>query len=283
METTGVLGCNVYWGMNSDVQAGQTDVEEALATVGFSKKVFPFPSGRALTARAVYSFQDRRHKKGRRIVEKAREDVDRVVYGVLGREEVNGSEVAYGQNTTVRFDKSTGTVEADGALADDVRAAVASFAGKVTDYDLRLFLRRVINMARGVAKRPSGGIYFVPLAGMEVVERAARFVGIVCGDKGKMYVERVMNGEVERANVWDSVEHAVSEAVEDALKMVAKVGKRVSSAKGYKEDVEGLKGLVDEYERLLGAEAKAESIRAKLADAEAAISQKIMELQEAAA
>ena len=272
------FGVNLWWTCPEFVMDGDK-AQAIFEAQGFeADKDLPLPSRKKAVSRAVYSFQDRRHKNGRKVTEKAREGADFVVYGILSQKSKGAETVAYEQDTTVRLDKESDRVEAVGPEADDFYKALDRFTDAVTDEDVRDFLRKVVRMCYGISKRPSGGIYFVPDRFVGIVESAQQALGEL-GIGAKLYVERVMNGEQERQIVWDAVETDIEAQIEQTLKAVARIEKRASSVQSHEAKLDELTGLMDIYRQLLGQEAKYEELAERLEFASNEVAAKLDKLQ----
>ena len=270
-------GVNLWWTIPV-LQVEAKLAEELLAKYGFEKCDMKEPSDRVEVSRAVHSFQNRRTKADRRMAEIASEKGDKVVYGLLDREQVNGSQVDFMQRTTVTYDKNANTVNVTGALVPEVEAALVEYRDKITDVDVRYFLRKVVKMCHGVAKRPTGGIYFVPTQFVGVIDSAKGFLAeLALG--AKLYVERVVDGEQERAIVWEAVEDDLDDQLSTILSSVERVEKRVSALRNQEARIDELRGLMKTYQDLLGREAKYEDMAAKLDAAVATIAQKMTTMQ----
>jgi hypothetical protein len=275
------FGVNVWWTVPGLLKDGKT-AQEALVENGFSKKDMPLPTRRAEVSRAAYSFQNRQGKENRRVTEKALENGNSVVYGILDKEQKDAESVGFEQTTTIRFIKDSGIVMAEGALKGEMMTAFNEYKGKITDEDVRAFLRSVIRKSRGVAKRPSGGIYFVPDKFSSVIESAKKALAAMdCG--ARIYVERVTDGKQERDNVWNSVEEDVRSQIEATLEAVGRIEKRSSSIVGKQAKLEELSELVEVYKELLGEEAKFEAVAESIEDAVKKVSEKMTQLQQGTA
>jgi len=270
------FGVNVWWYLpRLTVEAKQA--QDLLVQHGFEKDDMKEPSDRVEVARAVRSFQNRRTKEDRRLTEVAQEKGDAVVYGILDRTQ-EGDQVGFQQETTVKYDKNANTVSVTGTLTKEVEEALVTYRDKVTDVDVRTFLRRVVRMCQGISKRPSGGIYFVPSRHVGVIESAQQFLEKLATG-ARLYFERVVNGEQERAIVWEAVEDDIDEQLKAVMAGVDRVEKRVSALKNQQDRVEELRGLMKVYQDLLGREAKYEDMATKLDGAVATIAQKMATLQ----
>jgi hypothetical protein len=274
--TTGTgLGVNVWWTVPETVVDGAV-AQALLAKHGFEPTDMKLPSRHLEVSRAVHSFHNRRRKTERRLGEKVKETSDSAIFGILEREQ-EGEQVAFEQQTKVILDKSTGDVSVDGRLKDDVLNALEKYHGKITDEDIRYFLRRVIRMSYGVAKSPNGGIYFVPGKCVMVIDQAQTMLNEM-GTGCHIFMEEILNGVQERSNVWCSVEDDVSDRV---AKVVAKIGQieRLSSIQGKKAEIEKAAGLMSLYKQLLGEEAKYEALAEKIEGAVRLVSEKITTIQ----
>jgi hypothetical protein len=270
------FGVNVWWTVPGvAVDAGVANA----ATAAAGLPAMAQPSRRSEVSRAVHSMQSRRKRNNRRVTEIARQTADTVVYGVLQAEHVNAEQVAYSQGTTIRFNKQNLAVTVEGELAGEVNAAMETFAGKITDVDIRTFLRNTVRAAHGIPKRPTGGIYFVPEAFVDRIERAQVALAEM-GTGAKLYVESVMDGARERSNVWDAVEASIDDELGEVMKNVAQIGRSVKAVKNQEEKVRELGELMNIYTNLLGKEAAHEEIAAKIESAVGVVAEKMAELQE---
>jgi hypothetical protein len=277
-ENSDSFGINLWWTVPELVVPAQ-QVQDLLVKHGFEKSDIKEPSDRVEVSRAVHSFQNRRTKEDRHIAEIANEQGDAVVYGILDPEHsADGDSVDFKQRTTVRYDKNTNVVSATGELADKVEAALGEYRDKVTDQDVRYFLRKVVRMCAGVSKRPTGGIYFVPALHVGVIQSAQAFLAELAVG-AKLYVERVVNGEAERQIVWEAVEGDLDDQLSAVLASVDRVERRVSALRNQEARVEELRSLMKVYQELLGKEAEYEDMAAKLDAAVATIAQKMANLQ----
>jgi len=278
--TTGIqenqeLGVNVWWTCPGAMVDGET-AQSVLVANGFDKEDMKLPSRHKEVSRAVRSFNDRRSKKNRRIGEVVKNTKDKIVYGILEREQAD-NKVSFEQQTTISMDKQTGEVTSQGNLKEAFDKALDEFKGKCTEEDIRNFLREVVRMCHGVSKRPTGGIYFVPSRYSQFILDAQKVIASF-NSRSRIYAERVMNGSAERQNVWDSVEIAVEETIAEQLAAVGRI-ERVSSIKGHLDEIEDTSKLMAVYQELLGEEAKYEALAEKIEDAVRVVSEKMRAAQ----
>jgi len=275
------FGVNVWWTCPEFVMDGDR-AQAVLEQYGFEADQMPLPSRAKAVSRAAYSFQDRRRREDRKVTEKTKNNSRYSVYGILAAKSKGDEEVAYEQETTVRYDKQSERVEANGPQADEFFKRLDTYTDAITDDDLRQFLRGVISMCYGISKRPSGGIYFVPQRSVIIIESAQNALDeLKIG--AKLYVERVQNGEQERAIVWEAVEMDIDKQIEQTLSNVERIGKRASSVQTHEAKLGELEGLMSIYRNLLGQEAKYEELAEKLEDASQTVAKKLAALQEAEA
>jgi hypothetical protein len=275
------LGVNVWWtvpGLVVDAGIAQ----DTLLRNGFQKDLMKTPSRRLEISRAAYSLQNRRGKSDRRVTEKTQDNGKYIVFGILDRKRVDDERVRFGQGTTVRLDKDTGAVTAEGSLAKEFYETLAIYEGKITDDDIRLFLRHVIKASKGISKRPSGGIYFVPSDRASMIERAQKVLKEL-ESHAKVYVEGIIDGPRERENVWESVEAEIDSCIEDALKSTERIEKSAKAVQSHKLKLEGLEELMEVYQNLLGEEAKYEAVAERIEIAVGEVQRKMSELQAAQA
>jgi len=281
LNESDTFGVNVWWHVPQDIKIAGEVVKNVLIDNGFEEKDMPMPSTRAEVSRAAYSFQNRRGKSDRRVTEKAKSTENYVVYGILDQRVVSDEEVAFGQNTTIRYDKESNSVLAQGDLADEFHIAYQEYKDTIIDDDIRHFLTRVIGMCRGIPKRPSGGIYFIPSAYMGIIE-SAQAVLKELNTSAEIYIERVVNGEQERINIARSVDGNIEKEIESILGMASRVEKRASSVKSHQAKMSELEELIGLYSEVLGKEAKFESLMEKIQEAGQILSDKVVALQKQA-
>ena len=257
------FGVNIWWTCPSDIKVDVGTAQAILARNGFESEHMPVPSERAVLSRAAYSFQDRRHQDNRRITEKASENGKTVTYGILSRNQQDSATVDYTQSTTIKYDKDSNRTEVTGPLAEEFLQRHESFRNMITDDDIRAFMRRVIRMCFGIAKRPTGGIYFVPAKYVSIIESARNAIAEL-KVAAKLYVERIHDGLEERANVWEAAEDEITKRIEDTLAAVSRIEKRASALDDHAETLKELNELMKVYTDLLGDEAKHETISEKL-------------------
>lgn len=272
------FGVNVWWTC-PEIIRNASDVHEVIKKHGFKASDIPIPARRTEVSRAVYSFQNRLGKTNRRVTEKANDNINFVTYGILDREQEEVDTVGFTQHTTIRLDKSTDEVKVEGNLVSEVMAAIQVYSGKITDDDIRYFLRRVVRFCFGIAKRPTGGIYFVPDQFANII-RSAQAALDELGTGARLYVEGVVNGVQERQNVWESVEDEMASRIEETLSAVERIEQRTSAVKDQEEKLKGMKGMMKVYVDLLGEEAKYQSITEKLEAAIKTVSSKMSVMQQ---
>lgn len=270
------VGVNVWWTC-PEVNISAVEVEKALKKSGFETADMKAPSRRKEISRAVYSLQNRQGKENRRITEKATSDESQITYGILDREQT-GDTVSFEQQTKVTLVKADGSVKTEGRLVKEVEEAIAYYTGKITDEDVRMFLRNLIRRCCGISKRPTGGIYFVPEKYAPII-RSAQAVLTDMNSGARLYIEGVHDGVEERQNVWQSVEDEISARLEETLTTVDNIERRATAVKEQEAKVEGLRNLMDVYRGLLGEEAKYEKIAAKIEDAIRVVGVKMSELE----
>jgi hypothetical protein len=275
----GHFGVNVWWRVPGGIKIPGEAVKEALKNNGFEESDLPMPSSRAEVSRAAYSFQNRRGRSNRRVTEKAKNTEQYSVYGILDQEVVGDEEVAFGQNTTIRYDKEANSVMAQGKLAEEFYSVYDTYKDTVIDDDIRKFLTRVVKViCRGVSKGPSGGTYFVSSAYIGIVESAQQVLDEL--DTGAfIHVERIVNGEQERKNIAFSVDETIDKEIDFILGAASRVEKRASAVKSHQSKMDELQELIDLYSDILGKEAQFEALMEKIQDASKTLSEKVVALQ----
>jgi hypothetical protein len=274
----GAIGVNVWWTVR-EAMLPLEDAHVALAATGFEpEEEMPKPSRKLVVSRAVHTFQNRRTADGRKVTERTKENVDEVVYGILERERKDSEEVSYEQETTIRLDKKSGRVTAEGELSTAFFDVLSRQQECVTDADIRMFLRRIIKLTKGIALRPSGGIYFVPEQYLAILESAQQALdSMKCG--ARLYVQRIMDGAEERRIVAEAVEDDIMSQVEATMNAVERIEKRAGCMTSHEAKVSELQELMGIYQNLLGQEAKYEELAEALEEAATTVADKMANLQ----
>ena len=274
------FGVNVWWHVPETTVEIET-VQNALVNNGFDADSMRAPTRRKEVSRAVRSLQDRRTRDSQTISRPTNDNGLVVTYGVLEEGHVDDETVQFVQNTTVRLNKDTGEVGVTGNRIEAVHNAVEFYTEKITDEDIRSFLRGIIQSCRGIPKRPSGGFYFVPEDFVPLLERAQAVLNEI-GSGAYLYVEGVVNGERERQNVWESVEQNIESELAKTLCAVERIERGTKALKGKESKVMALQEMMEVYTNLLGQEAGHESLSEKLAEAVQTVAHKLTQMQSVA-
>lgn len=271
------FGVNSWWTV-PEVTVPVEVAHAALSKHGFDPDMMKAPTRRNEVSRAVNSLQDRRTRDQQTIARPTGDNGAIVTYGVLGEGRVDAETVDFHQDTTVRLDKATGEVVIEGERSEAVSKAIQHYTGKVTDADVRNFLRNIIRKCHGVPKRPTGGIYFIPSAFAPLLERAQAVLDDI-NSSAHLYIEGVVNGERERKNVWEAVERDIEGELEKTLSAVDRIERSSKAVKGHEMRIAGLQQMMDVYTDLLGKQAENETLSEKLAEAVNTVAHKVSELQ----
>jgi hypothetical protein len=270
-----MFGFNVWWHVPRTF-VGAAFAKSVLESHGISDDLISEPSRRKTVSQAVRSLQNRRKKSHQTISKPTGENSEVVTYGVLDEGHLDSETVEFTQSTTVRLDKKTGEVGVEGAHRDAVGKAVALYDGMVTDNDIRIFLRGIVDQCRGVPKRPSGGIYFIPGRFKPLIEKAQSAIkGMKCG--ARLYTEDIVNGIQERQNIWEAAEAEIGQKLEKALESAEKIGRNAKLAKNHQDEIVGIRQMMDVYASLLGDQAEYESIAERISDAVNTVTHKLTE------
>jgi len=277
MSGENAIGVNVWWHV-PEVAVEVGVAKNALESHGFSVDAMKEPSRRNEVSRAVRSLQDCRTRDQQTIARPTNDNGVAVTYGVLDEGHVDDDTVEFKQGTTVRLNKETGEVGVEGCHADAVEEAIRHYTGKITDEDIRIFLRMIIRKCRGVAKRPTGGIYFVPERFTALIERAQSVLDAMnCG--ALIYIEGVVNGIRERQNVWTAVEREIGSELDKALASVDRISRSTKCLKGHEAKIASLQQMMEVYTALLGEQAEYEAIAERISGAVETVAHKLTELQ----
>jgi hypothetical protein len=274
-KSEAAIGVNVFWTIPTN-KVAVADVKEAAAKHGFDAEDIKEPSDRKVFSRASKALNNGQQ---RRLVRRISDAPGKsTVIGIVDESVEAGSEqLEYTQSTTVRFDKTDSTVNADGSLASEFLDEFEGLKGVLTHQDFRRFVRRTVRECNGIPKRPSGGIYFIPTENIGMIERCAEMYNEL--GVGTIYVERIFDGPQERRIVWESAEGEINKMVDSLLSKVSKIEKRAGAMKGQGERMAELQNMMTVYTKITGSAAEAEAISERLEEATAIVASKMSDLQ----
>lgn len=249
-----ILGFNV-WSYICERSVSVGEAMEKLAEFGLPEELLRQPTQRRAFSRAMWDF----NKPGQGLLaRRIKEDSAQVVCGVVHEDvDLDEEELEYAQVTTARFGKSDGVVMADGEHANGVLAAYDRYRDVIIHDDIRDFTKRLVAATGGFKKRPTGGIYFCPASAKDQLMAGRRFVARL--GFGTLYVERVINGSMERVALWDSVETEVRKRISDTIYGIDELG-NPRHVERRNQALNGVREFAEKYETLLGEQAKAERI-----------------------
>lgn len=271
---------NVYWTINEDTKVDVATAKAILKKNGIPEKLMNDVTDRKAVRRGIDEMQNRRVRtSNRRIAEKIRENDAVAVFGILHNENHKGIDVTgYKQDTKVVLNKSTGSVEATGAVAGDVLAAINANRGSYNDADIRRLCYNLIRSIGGVSKRPSGGIYLVPSVYMDKIDSLRLAINEMVGENAKIFTERIFDGEEEKKNMAVSVSDDIGVRIDRIMQAVSAIGKQTCRLNTHKASVDELKNLVGMYKNILGEQDALKSLSDVLDDAESKVAEKIQEV-----
>jgi hypothetical protein len=273
-NSANAVGMNIAWTVPSTVTP-LAEVHALLEKNGFPVEWFKEPTDRCSFTRAVNAFANtRKHRLVRKIA-----DNEFLTFGVVDESpDASTESLSYTKTTTVRYEKSTQAVTAEGPLAEEIIAKYQTMRECITDADVRTFLRGVIERCDGVPKTKNGQYYFVPFYHLSTIESARDFIEAVAFGS-YMLVERIYNGEQERKNIWKSVQDEITKCVDKTLEEVENIESHMSAVKKKESKLEEFGRLMNVYSDLLGKEATIENLRKQLSDAENFVAGKMNDLQ----
>lgn len=271
------FGVNIWWHL-PEMSIDGLMVQRELVKHGFEADDIKLPTRQKVVRMAADSFHNRKRKSNRHIVEKIRDNKDEVLFGILDLA-IDGSKAAYDQNTTVALNKNNGEVIVKGVLKDEVDKVLPECEGKITEKDLSLFLRRVVTMCYGTPKRVGGGMYFIPSKFMGIINQAESFIKAL-NSSAILYVERVMDGQQERQNIWDSVEEDLDKRVSSVVAAIGRIDRRMAAVKTQSDNLKASSELMEVYQQLLGDEVRYEEMIDKISQAGRLITTKMDEINQ---
>lgn len=273
------IGVQVWWEINK-ISVPIERIQKLLVDVGLdpsliddeiSNKVALKRAGRALA---------HRRKEGDTVQTKmSRPIVDNKQATIIGivSEEVNEESLNYETTTTARLDKATGILVVSGKSQRALKENYTRFKANITDDDIRSMCKLVVERSGGVAFKRNGGNYFVPKLKVGVMAKLETFIDkLGCG---KLQIMRVCNATTEKEITWESVEEDILKKVEKITFAVGNIEKRMPFVTKQQYRLEQVQKMVNYYVDLCGSESIAQSLTAKLQEAQKLVTEKIQEIE----
>jgi hypothetical protein len=261
---------NVYWTIREDAKVSIDAANQILAGFGIGSDMMNEVTDRRAVKRGVDTLHNRKVRgSDRRISEKIRENDKVAVFGVLKCQLYPGIDQSkYAQDTKVKLNKETGAVEVTGEMAQEVTDAIQANRGFYNDEDIRRLCYNVLRSVGAVSKRPSGGIYLLPAIYADKVDALRNAVKALVGNNANVYVERVYDGDEERANMADSVADDMTIRVEKIVAAVNAISKQTCRLQTHKSNVQQLRDMTNMYRTLLGDQVRLQELDLALKQAE---------------
>lgn len=283
-------GILVWYTIPADARASVEDVVKAAEAAGLPVDHLQGASPRLALSRAVTDMNSKREGRlGRRlgILDKSNERS----YGVALVSETVDKEnevLKFKQHTVGRVDLNSGVFTAEGPDANELANGFNYYNDAVCDADVRLFIQQVIRKAGGIAKRPTGGIYFVPANQSHKVASMAALVNkyfSTTTGNAQIFIDRVYwpEGEdsfPERKNLWNSVNDDLTERLKEVRENVARINKSVKAMNERKGTLAEIVETQKVYQQILGDAVEAASIQELISDTEEFLSGKLAELSQ---
>ena len=276
LESNEILGLAVWWTIHGG-RWSYEGITRKLTQVGLDSEYVQEETPRAVFSDAVKTASD---QVDGCIFRKILDDPDRVVMKLID-ERVNREtvKVRFDQHTTVALDKDKETFGGEGPMADAVHRLFESYHGTVPDPKVRHAVCNILRDHRAITLRPSGGIYFLPAEKAEVVKAVQAFLRDM--KIGELYILRIPNGVIERANTMESVSEDMTGRLDRLSKEVDLVNSRLSSLADKKAEAEEVKKLFDYYVKVLDGSEAVEALHQRYFDLEKKISKKIANFEAA--
>lgn len=273
------LGSILYWHVPQNIFRKVDEAQAVAEMHGFEAEDFKSPSRKLEVSRTAETFRHQYgNNKEKSLQEVVRENSNEKIWGILGIRN-DGEKASYVQDTTVRFDKETEAVTAEGAQASEFMTRYEQYKDSITDVDVRAFINKVRDLCRGVNLRQgSGGVYFIPQSFVNIMESAQAVLDDL-NLGAKIYLLPMQNTESNREAIWDSVEYKIGKDVEKLVASAEDITRNVSSFKKKEDRLGELDSLMTVYRDLLGAEAQYEELAERLSDASNRVADLMTELQ----
>jgi len=264
-------------------------VKEAARNAGLPDALVPEKSTKSALIRAAKAVSKtlkdgRQSKTGRFNDHLARKVLDngiRTVVGIVDESRDEANEIlGYEQTTTIRLNKESGQVEAEGSKAAEFKEEFDLYSVGLTSGDIRSYIYRIIRReGKGIALIPTGGLYFVPEPQVEVIERLNKFTTAL--SIGRVWYDCKVESENALEWVWDSAKRTVKQQLTDILRSVAKPSKTVRGLEGRKKDLAEAEALVKAYSEITGFGEQFEELLEEINDAANLIANRIGEVEAA--
>lgn len=272
-----LVGFNVVWTVHQTVLPVDV-VEEVAKENDLDISLLPRPTSKRAILRAA---KDVSKTNGRFIsdyVRKITDNVEKYSVGILHEDkDKENDQVEATQTTTVKYLKEFGLVEVSGEKAEEFNNAYENYKDGITDEEIRSYIVRIIRVeGYGIAVRPTGGVYFVPVNKEKTIDNLNKFLNTL--GIGNLYPMRVFQGKNEETVVRQAVDHDIQRQLELLMNNVSSVTKRVKCLHQKREKMEDLEKMLKTYETVLGWENELETSLKAIKEADKMVSEKINEL-----
>jgi len=177
-----VIGFFIWWSLR-EVKISRTDLEAALRAVGLPADL-PKACARMAFHKALAEVRKTAHKQ-HLLIRKIVKEKDNYVFGLVDESvDVRAKDLTYYQSATMTFNPLTGVLACDHThrAYELIRAKYAECMDIVDSTDVRTMLQDILKAVYRVSVRDRGGIYFVPAAYQEVVDKLERLLPVLGPD-----------------------------------------------------------------------------------------------------
>lgn len=273
-----LIGHNVVW-MVKETLLSLNDVTDVIVECGLDPAYLSEPTSKRAVCRAAKEVA--KAENGRfedSFVRKIADNDQKYSLCLLEEDRDKENDRLYAaQTTTVKFIKSSGTVECEGDKKEEFMEKYSEYKSGVTDDDIRAFvLKTVRHEGYGISLRPTGGIYFVPLVRDSVLQKLSNFLRKL--DIGDIYKFRVLEGSSENYILSEAFKDEIKKQLEGIRTSVGKVSKRMKALDKKKDEVENLQEVVTAYQQVLDAEVLIEEIMEEIKTTNQVIGEKMKEI-----
>lgn len=189
-----VIGYFTWWTVQG-VKVKRTELQQILNEVGIKYEI-PFPPFRTPFLKAVREAQ-KTQKKNNLLIRKIKKSADAYEYGLVDEKVHQISKtLSYTHQATMTFDPDTGSLRCNGRhrAFDHIQDLYAEYREILDSDDVRDIILTVLRGAHAIGVRQKGGIYFVPAAHEDLLDKIEKLVARLPGGMSLDDLTALTNG-----------------------------------------------------------------------------------------
>lgn len=238
-----VLGFFIWWSIR-ETRVSRIKFEQELSTSGLSFKL-PDLCKRTAFLTAVRTIKQKSHGH-KLLIRVLLKDGEQHLFGLVDETvDPKAKTLEYHHSATLRFDQKTHEVSCDvkHRAFDLVKAEYERNLYEMNSYDLRRVIMQMIEALTPISPREGGGIYYVPYAHKDVLEKIQTLINnIGC----RMDVVSLYDEEKSRNAIYNAFVEDVTHKLEVFQKDID--SDKFSTAKGWSSTIDRFKEMKDQVE-----------------------------------